>query len=100
MTKVGDVSQPIKAPSAWHVVRLDERRPSRVRPYEEVRDAIMATLRQRYVAEQREARVQSVFRDPETETNQAAIDALVRRVDPEVFRQPGADTSKSAPREK
>lgn len=99
LTRVGEVSQPIKAPSAWHVVRLDERRPARVRPYEEVHDAIMAALRKRYVAEQREARIQSVFRDPETETNQAAIDALVNRVDPKVFR-PRSGASKSASPEK
>ena len=99
LTRVGEVSQPIKAPSAYHVVRLDERRPARVRPYEEVHDTIMASLRKRYVAEQREARIQSIFRDPETETNQAAIDALVNRVDPEVFRHK-PNSSKSATREK
>jgi peptidyl-prolyl cis-trans isomerase C len=99
MTTVGEISQPIRAPSAYHVVRLDERRPARVRPYEEVRDAIMAQLRKRYVAGQREARIQSVFRDPETQTNQPAIDALVNRVDPQVFRHKSGSPA-SAPREK
>ena len=99
LTRDGEVSQPLRAPSAYHVVRLDERRASRLRPFDEVRDAIMASLRKRYVAEQRETRIQSIFRDPATETNQAAIDALVNRVDPEVFRhQP--NPSKSATREK
>jgi len=97
MTRIGEVSPPIKAPSAWHVVRLDERRPARVRPYEEVHDAIIASLRKRYVAEQREARIQSVFRDTETETNQAAIDALVNRVDPEVFRHKPGSSNPAAP---
>jgi peptidyl-prolyl cis-trans isomerase C len=96
---VGEVSQPIKAPSSYHVVRLDERRPARLRPFEEVRDGIMATLRKRYVAGEREARVQSIFRDPETETNQAAIDALVNRVDAELLR-PETGPSKSASPEK
>jgi parvulin-like peptidyl-prolyl isomerase len=86
LKQAGDISPVIKAPAAYHVVRLNERRPSRLRPFEEVQASIMQSLRKRYVDEQRDLRIQAIHRDPSTEANQAAIDALVNRVDPELFR--------------
>ena len=84
--KVGELSQPIKGPTAWHVVRLDELRPSYVRSFDDVRDGIMRTLETRYVKEKRDLRIKAVYQDPTLETNQPAIDALVNRVDPSVFK--------------
>jgi peptidyl-prolyl cis-trans isomerase C len=57
LTTIGEISEPIKAPAAYHVVRLEERRAARTQSFEEVRDKIMESLRQRYVAEQRDLRV-------------------------------------------
>ncbi len=88
MKSIGEVSEPIRAPSAYHVVRLEERRAPQQKPFEEVRDQIMQTLRQRYAAEQRDLRIQAIHTDPELQLNQPAIDALVNRVDPKVFRAP------------
>jgi peptidyl-prolyl cis-trans isomerase C len=82
LTRIGEVSQPIKGASAWHVVRLEERRPARQRAFEEVRDGIMKTLRERYVAEQRERRIREINGDASLVVNQAAVDALVTHVDP------------------
>ena len=88
MKSIGEVSEPIRAPAAYHVVRLEERRAAKQKPFDEVRDSIMQTLRQRYVAEQRDLRIQAIHADPELEVNQPAIDALVNRVDPKAFRAP------------
>ena len=77
LTSVGEISQPIKAPTAYHVVRLDERRPARVQSFDEVRDKLLQEMRARYVAEQRDARIQAIHRDPTLVVNQKAIDALV-----------------------
>ena len=88
LKSVGEVSQPIRAPSAYHVVRLEERRAPQQKPFEAVRDSIMQTQRQRYIAEQRELRIQAIHSDPELQLNQPAIDSLVNRVDPKVFRAP------------
>lgn len=77
LTRIGEVSEPIKGPTAYHVVRLEERRPARQRTFEEVRDSLMADLRKRYIAEQRDARIQAIHRDPTLVVNQAAVDALV-----------------------
>jgi hypothetical protein len=88
MKSIGEVSEPIRAPSAYHVVRLEERRAPQQRPFEEVRDSIIQAQRQRYVAEQRDLRIQAIHADPELQLNQPAIDALVNRVDPKAFRAP------------
>jgi len=82
LSRIGDVSEPIKAPAAYHVVRLEERHPTRLRTFDEVRDLIMQEQRQRYVAGQRDLRIQAIHRDPDLQINQAAIDALVTRIDP------------------
>jgi peptidyl-prolyl cis-trans isomerase C len=90
LTRVGEVSEPIRAPSAWHVVRVEERRPSRPQTFEEARDTIMQALRKRYIAEQREARVKAIEGDREMEVNQPAVDALVTRIDPRLMNPPEA----------
>ena len=97
LTRVGEISQPIKGPSAYHVVRLEERRASHLRPFDEVRVSILDMLRKRYIAEQRDLRIQAVFRDADMETNQPAVDALVNRVDPEVFNPKQSASKQSAP---
>ena len=86
LSKIGEISEPIKGPSAYHVVRLEERRPARIAAFEEVRDAIMTKLREQYIAEQRDLRIQAIYRDPELVMNQPAIDALVLPIDPSVFK--------------
>jgi peptidyl-prolyl cis-trans isomerase C len=95
LTTIGEVSKPIRTLKAYHVVRLEERRPSRLKTFDEVRASIMQELRTRYVAEQREQRIQAIFNDPQTEVNQAAVDELVNRVNPELFKlNPSAASSK------
>lgn len=96
LTRIGEISEPIKAPAAYHVVRLEERRAARTQSFEEVRDKIMESLRQRYVTEQRDLRVQAIHRDPELQINQPAIDALVTHVDPALLKPPARTKSQSS----
>jgi peptidyl-prolyl cis-trans isomerase C len=103
LTRVGEISQPIKAPTAYHVVRLDERRPARVQSFDEVRDKLLQELRTRYIAEQRDARIQAIHRDPTLVVNQKAIDALVVPYDAAAAKAgtkvpaPGSAATPSAP---
>jgi len=87
LTTIGEVSRPIKAPSAYHVVRLDERRAAGVRSFDEVRDSILASLRGKYIAEHRDLRIAAIHKDPELQINQPAIDALVTQIDPQLMQQ-------------
>jgi parvulin-like peptidyl-prolyl isomerase len=96
LTTVGAVSEPIKAPSAYHVVRLDERRPPRPQTFEEVGDSIMRDLRIRYVTEQREARIKAIQEDSGLQVNQAAVDSLVNHIDPERMKPPRRSKSRES----
>jgi hypothetical protein len=95
LTRIGEVSEPIKGRAAYHVVRLEERRSPLVKSFGDVHESIMDGLRKRYVAEQRDVRIQEIFRDAGTESNQPAIDALVNRVDPEVLRPKRSGSARS-----
>ena len=96
LTRVGEISAPIKGPAAWHVVRLDERRPAGIQTFDEVRDRIMKTLRDRYIAQARDLRIREIYADPDLQINQPAIDALVNRIDPAML-QGGASVKRGAP---
>lgn len=85
LSKVGEISMPIKAPAAYHVVRLEERRPEGVKTFDEARDEIVRGLRRQYVEDQRNLRIRAIHEDPEIQINQAAIDALVNRIDPKLY---------------
>jgi parvulin-like peptidyl-prolyl isomerase len=82
LTRIGEISEPIRGPTAWHIVRLDERRAARPQTFDEAKGAILASLKQRYLADQREVRFREINSDATLEVNQPAIDALVTHADP------------------
>jgi len=43
----GEVSDPIRAGSGWHIIRMDDTRPAAPRPLADVHDALATALRQR-----------------------------------------------------
>ncbi len=81
LKKPGELSPPLKTSVAWHIARLDAIHPPRTQAFDEVRDKIMKTLREQYIASQRNLRYTEINRDPTLRLNQPAIDALVNRVD-------------------
>jgi peptidyl-prolyl cis-trans isomerase D len=46
LPKVGEVSEPVRMPSGFHVIRLDHIASAQVKSFEEVREAVAAELRQ------------------------------------------------------
>lgn len=83
----GEVSAPVLSTFGWHLIRLEGRRPPAQKPFEEVRDAIMAEQREKYVNDQRDAHVAKLRNDPTIRAHREAIDALIIRVDPEAVRR-------------
>ena len=87
LTKTGELSQPVQSSFGWHVIRLDGRRPAVQKPFEEVRESILAELKQKYVNDEREAAVAKLRTDPTIRANREAIDALVTRVEQDAVRR-------------
>jgi parvulin-like peptidyl-prolyl isomerase len=87
LKNVGEVSEPVQSSFGWHIIRLDGRRAGREVPFDQASKQIMADLKQRYVGETRNARLEAINKDPNMKVNQAAIDALVVKL-PEPPRIP------------
>ena len=83
----GDLSEPVQSQFGWHVIRLDGRRPAVAPTFDQARETIMAELRKNYIDEKREAVIGAIRRDPKTEINREAVDALTPHIDPEQVRR-------------
>jgi len=87
LKKVGDVSEPVQSRFGYHVIRLDGRKPPGISSFDEVKAGIIADMRRQYVEERRAERVAALRNDPTTEINNAAIETLLLRADPELIRK-------------
>ncbi|MEO8753814.1 MAG: peptidylprolyl isomerase [Casimicrobiaceae bacterium] len=87
LKNAGDLSEPVLSQFGWHIIRLDGRRPAAVRSYDEAHDEIMAQLRKRYVDEKKDEVLAAIRRDPKTQVNRDAVDALTPRVDPATVKR-------------
>jgi peptidyl-prolyl cis-trans isomerase C len=93
LEKPGDLSEPVQSSFGWHIIRLDARRPPQDMPWEQARKPIMAELKQRFINEARERKLNAIRNDPNMKINQAAIDALLVKLPnaPRSQNQPAAE---------
>lgn len=99
LKKVGDVSDPVQTSFGWHLIRLDGRRASSLRPFEEVRDLLLAELKQQYVNERRDAALGAIGSDPAVKPNIQALEALyLRPPDEATVRRAMPASTPAAPR--
>jgi peptidyl-prolyl cis-trans isomerase C len=69
--KVGEMSQPVRSPLGWHLIKLDDRRTRGLPPFDAVKDRIIATLvlrRAQELAATLRARTQVVVLDADLKT--------------------------------
>jgi peptidyl-prolyl cis-trans isomerase C len=81
----GELSQPVLSYFGYHIIRLDDRKPARVRTFDEVKGEIMAQERKKAVDAGRNALIDSIRDDPSSKINQVAVDSLMTKVDQGVF---------------
>lgn len=77
LTKPGEISPAVKTRFGYHVIRLADRKPARLRPFEEVRDTLVRQLQDSYVNDRVAEYVSAIRNDKSIKLNTEAIDALV-----------------------
>ena len=87
LKNVGDLSEPVASSFGYHIIRLDGRIATRPRSFEEVLPEMLAEERKAYISNARDAALLAIRNDPLSKMNQAAVDALVIKVDPEMLRK-------------
>jgi parvulin-like peptidyl-prolyl isomerase len=88
LKRPGDLSEPVQIGNSYIMVRLDDRHPETRIPYEEVEEQILDSMREEYVRNYREEKLDAIRNDPAIKINRAALDALVVRIDPERMKPP------------
>jgi peptidyl-prolyl cis-trans isomerase C len=79
LKNAGETSEPVLTSFGWHVIKLEDRKPARQQSFDEVREQIVAELRQKYVNERRGALLTSIRSDPGVKTNVQALESMYVR---------------------
>lgn len=75
MTK-GEVSQPVRSASGWHIVRLADRKASITQPLADVRDKIIASMRLRRAQEAERRYIEELLSKSAVNIDQGALQKL------------------------
>ena len=78
MKKAGEVSAPVETKYGFHIIRFVARQPERVKPFSEVKDALIAEERQKLIDAERTRQVNLVRDDPKTHLYLENVEALTR----------------------
>ena len=77
LTKAGEISPLVKTRFGYHIIRLVERKPARLKPFEEVRNALVRQLQDSYMNDRVAEHLSAIRNDKSIKLNTEAIDALV-----------------------
>jgi peptidylprolyl isomerase len=69
----GEVSDPIRTASGWHIIRLDDTKPAAPRPLAEVRDQLVAALRQRKMQANEQAYLNGLLAKSPVSVNEVGL---------------------------
>jgi peptidyl-prolyl cis-trans isomerase C len=78
MQNPGDISQPVETHYGYHIIRLNQKYPESVAPFEEIKAQAMEQARERYLADYRSRKLKQLLADP-IELPEGAVDEMVRR---------------------
>ena len=78
LAKTGDVSEPVETQFGYHIIRLDERHPVGVKPFDEVRPQVMGEARAALLNQARREKVSAMIKGFKFES--IAIESLSRSI--------------------
>lgn len=76
LKKAGDISAPVLTKYGYHIIRLEDRKPSGVRSFEEVEPELLAQLKSKALEDARAEAQRAIFSDPTLKVNAAIIEQL------------------------
>lgn len=74
----GEITQPVRTDYGYHLIRLNRRIPSGVRPYETIKEEAVAKAKERHVTQYRSNYMRRVLSEP-IELPEGAVQAMARR---------------------
>lgn len=77
--KPGEISPVVKTDFGYHVIRLVDKQPERLKPFEEVKEGLLKELRDKYVSDAKVAHVSLIKNDKSIVVNEAAIEAMFKK---------------------
>jgi peptidyl-prolyl cis-trans isomerase C len=78
METSGDISQPVQTAYGYHIIRLNEKFPPIVKPYEEVKEEAMARAKERHLDAYRSQYIKSLIADPIV-IPEGAVEIMLKR---------------------
>lgn len=88
MKKPGELSEPVKTQFGYHVIRLDEIKPSRQLRFEEVSGDLLEKLRTQHLDNRRTLALRAIYDPARIKWNEPAMLGLKKTVDPVFFKVP------------
>lgn len=79
LTKPGEISPLVKTQFGYHVLRFVEKRPERLKPFDEVKDGIVNELRDKFIADARNVHISAIKNDKSIVIHEAAIEAMSKK---------------------
>ncbi len=76
MTRKGEISAPVQSKFGYHIILFEDRRPARVRTFDEVKPELMADQKTKAVADARAEATRKIFSDPTLKVNAELIDRI------------------------
>ncbi len=73
--KVGEISEPVKTPFGYHVIRLDEKQDERIKPLEEVKDTLIQAIKETKARQKARRIVKRIYKSAEKDGNLASAAA-------------------------
>lgn len=88
MKTPGELSEPVKTQFGYHVIRLDEIRPSRQLRFEEVSGELLEKLKTQFLENRRTLAIRALYDPARIKWNEPAMLGLKKTVDPVFFKVP------------
>ncbi len=94
LRKDGEISEPILSSFGYHIIRLDGKKAAELQPFEAVKEQALADVKRDYVKAQKNAMLDTVFKDPSLQVNQPVLDSLTTKINADIYRKAGTAASK------